>query len=186
MWPIKKLFYETRGFRRLHAVGLYLSQMSPVYMFMPYFVAFTLLFPYLHLKFITSSYAWNFWTRMFYAFLILPVPSMYKVKSKKKQCHYRPGQAQRVPVGWGSQISRHSAHESGKVVSPTHRDFSFVHNVQTGPVAHPASWRDAGRSPPSIAEVKNEWSCTSAPPPPCLCGVDRDNFTSTFCYQHLS
>ena len=67
-------------------------------------------------------------------------------------------------------------------------DFPLLQSVQTGPGATSVriqwvlvsfsvgqnGWRcDVDHSPPFKAEVKNEWSCTSAPLI-CLHGVDRD------------
>jgi hypothetical protein len=46
---------------------------------------------------------------------------MLEVKVKVKQPHYRPRKALRAPGGRDSQVFRQSAHEGGKVVSPTHR-----------------------------------------------------------------
>ena len=49
-----------------------------------------------------------------------PTTSDSKLKSKAIP-NYKPELGQRAPGGLGSQISRHSALEGGKVVSPTHR-----------------------------------------------------------------
>jgi hypothetical protein len=55
------------------------------------------------------------------ATLLLGLKVQIPVKVKVKQSHYGPWQTLRILGGWGFQISWQSAHEGGKVVSPTHR-----------------------------------------------------------------
>ena len=63
-----------------------------------------------HYAMTVQEYSSNFW--MFHH-------SAHNYKVKVKQAHYMPGQTLRVPGGWGSQISRQSVYEGGKVVRPS-------------------------------------------------------------------
>jgi len=52
------------------------------------------------------------------------VTSLYVIHpsiKEVKQSLHSPGQALRVPGGWGSKILRQFSHEDGKIVSPTYR-----------------------------------------------------------------
>jgi hypothetical protein len=54
---------------------------------------------------------------------------MHLLTIQCKESRNRPGAAQRVPGGLGSQISRHSAREFGDIVSLTHRPPLLPGNV---------------------------------------------------------
>jgi hypothetical protein len=62
----------------------------------------------------------DIWLNLYFKSKFVQIKQMH-ICNKIKQYLHRPGQALRVPGGWGSQISRQSTHEGDKVVSPKHQ-----------------------------------------------------------------
>jgi hypothetical protein len=83
-----------------------------------------------------------------------------------------PGQALRIPEGWGFQVSRQSTPEGGKVVSPTlppsfpHKKYSwYSFLLEAEYVNEKAQWPHRESNPRPFGSVPHPTVSPRAPPP---------------------
>jgi hypothetical protein len=74
---------------------------------------------------------------------------------KVKQYHYRPEKTLEVPGVWGSQITRQSAHEGGKVVIPTYRPSLNPRTYSWYSFLSEAEWTQGHSTAERIMSMKN-------------------------------
>ena len=100
--------------------------------------------------------------------------SLYSHKSKVNQSHYRPDRPRGISGVWGSQISRQSAHEGGKVVSPTQRPLLPPENVPGTHFCYRLSQPQGHSAAGRIISMKNSNrtrdlpTCSAVPQPTTL------------------
>ena len=73
---------------------------------------------------------------------------------------YRPGQVLSSPAGWGPQMSRRSAHEGAKAVSPMHRPPLLLWDVPDSQLWSMLS-RPQGSGQKYQVNVKSQWPKSS-------------------------